>query len=167
MKPFDLHGLKTYDLQSRPSKVFVEDLGKPASAGTRIGDWLDSLPRQLAANDLRRVRDRVASEVEQLYARARTALLQHEIFFTTHIPQAEEALRVTEAAYQSGSADFLALMDTVRAALAVHLEHVAAQADFEKAMAELERAVGSEIPGHASGAPEGPHGGRTAGASHG
>ena len=57
MKPFDLHGLKTYDLQSRPSKVFVEDLGKPASAGTRIGDWLDSLPRQLAANDLRRVRD--------------------------------------------------------------------------------------------------------------
>jgi hypothetical protein len=57
MKPFDLHGLKTYDLQSRPSKVFVEDLGRPASATTRIGDWLDTLPRQLAANDLRRVRD--------------------------------------------------------------------------------------------------------------
>jgi hypothetical protein len=57
MKPFDLHGLKTYDLVSRPSKVFVEDLGKPASAGTRIGDWLDTLPRQLAANDVRRVRD--------------------------------------------------------------------------------------------------------------
>jgi len=57
MKPFDLHGLKTYDLQSRPSKVFVEDLGRPASAGTIVGDWLDTLPRQLAANDLRRVRD--------------------------------------------------------------------------------------------------------------
>jgi hypothetical protein len=59
MKPFDLHGLKTYDLQSRPSKVFVEELGTPASAGTRIGDWLEMLPRQLAANDLRRVRDHV------------------------------------------------------------------------------------------------------------
>jgi hypothetical protein len=57
MKPFDLHGLKTYDLQSRPSKVFVEDLGRPAPAGTAVGDWLDTLPRQLAANDLRRVRD--------------------------------------------------------------------------------------------------------------
>ncbi|HMF13525.1 MAG TPA: hypothetical protein VKE94_14500 [Gemmataceae bacterium] len=57
MKPFDLHGLKTYDLQSRPSKVFVEDLGKPGSVETTIGDWLDSLPRQLAANELRRVRD--------------------------------------------------------------------------------------------------------------
>jgi hypothetical protein len=57
MKPFDLHGLKTYDLQSRPSKVFVEDLGRPAAVGTTVGEWLDTLPRQLAANDLRRVRD--------------------------------------------------------------------------------------------------------------
>jgi hypothetical protein len=59
MKPFDLHGLKTYDLASRPSKVFVEDLGQPVGAGAGVGDWIDSLPRQLAANDLRRVRDHV------------------------------------------------------------------------------------------------------------
>ena len=35
MKPFDLHGLKTYDLQSRPSKVFVDDLGRPLSPPAR------------------------------------------------------------------------------------------------------------------------------------
>jgi hypothetical protein len=59
MKPLDLHGLKTYELRSRPSKVFVEDLGRPAAPETAagIGDWLDTLPRQLAANDLRKVRD--------------------------------------------------------------------------------------------------------------
>ncbi|HEV3261063.1 MAG TPA: hypothetical protein VG013_29700, partial [Gemmataceae bacterium] len=56
-KPLDLHGLKTYDLKSRPSKVFHEDLGRPLAAGASIGDWLDALPRQLAGNDLRRVRD--------------------------------------------------------------------------------------------------------------
>ncbi len=56
-KPFDLNGLKTYDLQSRPSKVFIEDLGQPLEPGATVEDWLDSLPRQLAANDLRRVRD--------------------------------------------------------------------------------------------------------------
>jgi hypothetical protein len=55
--PFNLHGLKTYDLLSRPSKVFVEDLGRPVGPDTGVGDWLDSLPRFLAANDLRRVRD--------------------------------------------------------------------------------------------------------------
>jgi hypothetical protein len=57
MKPFDLHGLKTYDLASRPSKVFVEDLGTPLAAGAAVGDWLDALPKQLAAGELRKVRD--------------------------------------------------------------------------------------------------------------
>src|SRR5579864_7211348 len=57
MKPFDLHGLKTCDLQSRPSKVFVEDLGQPISVDATAADWLDSLPQQLAANNLRQVRD--------------------------------------------------------------------------------------------------------------
>jgi hypothetical protein len=55
--PFDLHGLRTYDLQSRPSKVFVEDLGLPLRAGATMGDWVDALPHQLAGNDFRRVRD--------------------------------------------------------------------------------------------------------------
>src|ERR1700730_5710243 len=55
IKPFDLHGLKTYDLESRPSKVFHEDLGRPVTAGASLHDWLDSLPRQLAGKDIRRV----------------------------------------------------------------------------------------------------------------
>ena len=28
-RPFDLHEVSTYDLASRPSKVFREDLGRP------------------------------------------------------------------------------------------------------------------------------------------
>ena len=49
MTPFDLRGLKTYDLLSRPSKVFIDDLGRPLAAHAGIGDWIDSLPKQLAA----------------------------------------------------------------------------------------------------------------------
>ncbi len=56
-KPLDLHGLKTYDLSTRPSKVFHEDLGRPVNAGASIGDWIESLPRQLAGKDIRGVRD--------------------------------------------------------------------------------------------------------------
>jgi hypothetical protein len=59
MKPFDLNGLKTYELRSRPSKVFVEDLGRPVSADAAVGEWLDALPRQLAGNVLRRVCDQL------------------------------------------------------------------------------------------------------------
>lgn len=55
IKPYDLSGLATYDLVSRPSKVFHDDLGQTVSPQTTVGDWLDSLPRQLGANDVRRV----------------------------------------------------------------------------------------------------------------
>jgi hypothetical protein len=60
LKPMDLHGLKTYDLGSRPSKVFHDDLGRPLGAGASVADWLDALPRQLAGNDVRRVSDHLA-----------------------------------------------------------------------------------------------------------
>ncbi len=59
MRPFDLSGLRTYDLASRPSKVSVADLGRVAVPATPLGDFLDTLPRQLAANGLRNVRDHV------------------------------------------------------------------------------------------------------------
>src|SRR5437773_2690201 len=54
-KPYDLNGLKTYDLTSRPSKVFHDDLGQPVGPDTTIEQWLASLPKQLAAMELRRV----------------------------------------------------------------------------------------------------------------
>jgi hypothetical protein len=65
IKPFDLRGLKTYDLKTRPSKVFYEDLGTLVGAEASIGDWIDSLPRQLAANDLRQVRDHLCRTYEE------------------------------------------------------------------------------------------------------
>ena len=70
MKPFDLQGLKTYELHSRPSKVFVEDLGRPLPAGAGVADWLDALPRQLAADALRKVRDHLL-RARQRWSRTR------------------------------------------------------------------------------------------------
>ena len=57
MRPSDLHSLKTEDLLTRPSKVAITDLGRPVAPTASIADWLDSLPRQLAAQELRRLRD--------------------------------------------------------------------------------------------------------------
>src|SRR5260370_20874972 len=63
-KPYDLSGLQTYDLVSRPSRVFHDDLGRPVSATARVADWLAGLPRQLAASDRRRVCDHVCRAKE-------------------------------------------------------------------------------------------------------
>ncbi|MFO0969874.1 MAG: hypothetical protein U0793_30320 [Gemmataceae bacterium] len=60
MRPYDLSGLVTYDLVSRPSKVFHDDLGRLVGPETSMHDWLSSLPRQLGANDVRRVAQHLA-----------------------------------------------------------------------------------------------------------
>ena len=48
---------------------------------------------------------------------------------------------MTEAAYAHGKVDFLRLVESARAIEMLHLEHVDAAAAFEKAFADLERAV--------------------------
>jgi len=83
--------------------------------------------------------------VRQAFVAARTALEQHNLFVATHIPQAELALRGTQAGYETGKVDFLSLIDSVRAIESVHIEHIEAAAAFEKSFAELQRAVGGEV----------------------
>ncbi len=96
--------------------------------------------------ELRRTEDRIRREVAQAFVRAETTLSQYELFTTTHIPQAEQALSVTESGYQAGAVDFLSLIDSLRQIQMVHTEHIEAQVEFEKAYADLERAVGRELP---------------------
>jgi cobalt-zinc-cadmium efflux system outer membrane protein len=99
-----------------------------------------------AQAELRRIQDRVRREVKQAHVRAQTDILQWKLFINTHIPQAEQSLRVAESAYQTGGIDWLALIDTARTLESVHVEHIQAEADFAKAYADLERAVGRELP---------------------
>ena len=99
-----------------------------------------------AQAELRRLQDRIRREVQQAFLRAKTALLQRDLFQSTHIPQAEQALRASQIGYETGRVDFLSLIDSVRAIESVHLEHFQAEADFEKAHADLERALGGDVP---------------------
>jgi hypothetical protein len=52
---FDLSGVRTYPLQSRPSKVRAEDFARPAEPGASVAQLMASLPNVLAAADLRAV----------------------------------------------------------------------------------------------------------------
>ena len=99
-----------------------------------------------AEAELRGWQDRIRREVAQAYTRVRSAALAHGLARGTHIPQAEQALRASQIGYETGRVDFLSLVDSVRAIESVHLEHYQAEADFEKAYADLERAVGGDVP---------------------
>jgi hypothetical protein len=52
---FDLSGVRTYPLQSRPSKVRAEDFARPAEPGASVAQLIASLPNVLAAADFRAV----------------------------------------------------------------------------------------------------------------
>jgi cobalt-zinc-cadmium efflux system outer membrane protein len=120
----------------------------PIFNGAKYGAGIEEANARLRAAhaERRRLEDRIRREVDQAYLRAQTALFQYDLFTKTHIPQTEQALRVTESGYQTGEVSFLDLIDTLRSMESVHLEHVMAQADFEKAYADLERAAGTDLP---------------------
>jgi hypothetical protein len=53
--PLALEGVRTYPLAERPSRVQVEDFARPHVPGAPFGDFIDRLPRILAASSLRQV----------------------------------------------------------------------------------------------------------------
>src|SRR5947209_2045474 len=55
----DLDDLRYEPLAERPSKVTLDDLGRPVGPDATIAGWLDGLPDQLAARELKRLRDAI------------------------------------------------------------------------------------------------------------
>ncbi len=51
----DLNALNFGSLADRPSKVHLKDLGRPSPPNPTLLDWLDRLPGQLGASDLKRL----------------------------------------------------------------------------------------------------------------
>jgi hypothetical protein len=60
-EPLDFHGLQTTSLKDRPSKVRLEDFSRPWEPGKSLGTFLQTLPRVLAAEQLRAAVGAVAS----------------------------------------------------------------------------------------------------------
>jgi hypothetical protein len=57
----DWQALRFEPLGARPSKVRLEHQGRLSRAGSSFSAWLDGLPDQLGARDLRRLRDAIAA----------------------------------------------------------------------------------------------------------
>ncbi|MEZ5398803.1 MAG: TolC family protein [Bryobacteraceae bacterium] len=71
---------------------------------------------------------------------------QINLFEKTLLPQAEQALRSTEAAYSTGTLGVLDLLDSERVLLQVRLGLAQYASDYMKSLAEMERAIGAPFP---------------------
>ncbi len=101
--------------------------------------------RDMAEAEYQAARNMALFDVKDLLVKAQTAQRMIELYHTSVLPQAEQALRVTEAAYRSDAMNFLELLDAVRSLLNFRLEHYGHIAQYEQFVAELERAVGADL----------------------
>ena len=88
----------------------------------------------------------LASEIRSILFRLETIEGQLDLFKRALVPQAEQALRSTEAAYSNGTVEVTGLLDIRRMLLDVQLGLARLRADYLKAVADLERAIGSAVP---------------------
>jgi outer membrane protein, heavy metal efflux system len=89
---------------------------------------------------------RVLSEVQQQYVRAKTSEEQLKIYSDGLIPQSEATFRSALSAYQSNRQDFQSLLSSFLDVLNLDLEYRSALVEHESALAELERLTGVDVP---------------------
>jgi outer membrane protein, heavy metal efflux system len=100
-----------------------------------------ALAETSAALELRRL----DAELAEAYARAQGAGARARSLSTDVLPALEEVRRMTEEGYRDGRVDLLRLIDAQRARLDSRLAQVEAEAAWERALAEVERAVGVRL----------------------
>jgi len=84
-------------------------------------------------------------EINDAYARASANKKLIQLYETTFIPQAKEAVNVSIKAYASNKSDFLTVLDSQRMLINFKLEYLNVILQFRTALADIERLVGSEI----------------------
>jgi len=89
---------------------------------------------------------RVLSEVQQQYVRAKTAEERLKIYSDGLVPQSEATFRSALSAYQSNRQDFQSLLSSFLDVLNLDLEYRSELVEHESALAELERLTGVDVP---------------------
>lgn len=95
---------------------------------------------------IRQARNQSFFEVKDAYHRYEAASKIRDLYEAAVIPQAQIALNADRAGYESGSADFLNLLDSERVYLNAKLSYIQFFTDALKAHADLLRAAGLDLP---------------------
>ena len=84
--------------------------------------------------------------VQEAYIHARSAQARAALLRTTILPQSQQTFEVSRIAYQTDRMDFQSLIDNERTLLDSQLEYFRALSEFRQATADLERAIGTDLP---------------------
>ena len=102
--------------------------------------------QERARQELAAESQRVLSEVQQQYVRAKTSEEQLKIYSDGLVPQSEATFQSALSAYQSNKQDFESLLSGFLDVLNLDLEYRNELVEHESALAELERVTGVDLP---------------------
>jgi outer membrane protein, heavy metal efflux system len=102
--------------------------------------------QERARQELEAESQRVLSEVQQQYVRAKTSEERLKIYSDGLVPQSEATFRSALSAYQSNRQDFESLLSGFLDVLNLDLEYRSELVEHESALAELERLTGVDVP---------------------
>jgi outer membrane protein TolC len=85
-------------------------------------------------------------EVRQAQIATRAAGKRVKVYRDTLLPQAEAAFKASTAAYQNNRAEFLTLIDSQNLLLDIQTAFYKASSATDAGIAELERAIGAQLP---------------------
>ena len=102
--------------------------------------------RERARQELDAESQRVLSEVQQQYVRAKTSEERLKIYSDGLVPQSEATFQSALSAYQSNRQDFESLLSGFLDVLNLDLEYRNELVEHESALAELERLTGVDLP---------------------
>ncbi|MBI5366121.1 MAG: TolC family protein [Planctomycetes bacterium] len=98
-----------------------------------------------ARSEFLAARNLTLADVESAFVRVETSRRLAELFRSSILPQAEQALAAAQKGYETDRVDFLSLIDSQRALRGIKLAYQRTLADFGRQTADLERAVGGDL----------------------
>ena len=99
-----------------------------------------------AENDLASMQNMVSFEVQNALVKVQSNYDLVLLYKSTSIPQAEQTLQATLSEYETGKTEFLMVIDAYRMQLMTKLAYHMAVMNYMASEAELEQAVGLDIP---------------------
>jgi len=102
--------------------------------------------QERARQELDAESQRVLSEVQQQYVRAKTSEGRLKIYSDGLVPQSEATFQSALSAYQSNKQDFESLLSGFLDVLNLDLQYRSELVEHESALAELERLTGVDVP---------------------
>lgn len=127
-----------------------------ATIGLSVPIWVDRVKARVDETGAelqqerfarRNVEDTVNNEIQDAYERLTAAARNDVIYRTTLMPQTAERIRAAQAGYQTGTVDFLTLIDSLKSYENVRLLDYQSVRAYQIAAADLTRAVGEPISG--------------------